>query len=265
VTKISAIENLKRVDILGVDIHPVDTRTLTAQVAAWIDARHAGNTAVCRQICTVNPEFVIDARRSPDFARVLAQADLCVADGVGILLAGRLLQTPFPERVTGSDGIYTLCAAAAQRGQRVFFLGAGPGVAKKTAEILRARYPQLQVAGWYSGSPADDEWPTIAQQLHAAAPDLLFVAYGHPRQDFWIHRHRHELPVAVAMGIGGAFDFVAGVSKRAPRVWQRLGLEWLYRLLREPWRWRRMRKLPLFALLVLKQWWSSRLSYNRKL
>jgi N-acetylglucosaminyldiphosphoundecaprenol N-acetyl-beta-D-mannosaminyltransferase len=245
---------VKRVSILGVGVDRVDTAGMAAQIDGWIRARRAAPQLPCRQICTVNPEFVMDARHTADFARVLAEADLCVADGVGILLAGRLLGKPFPERVTGSDGIYALCAYAARAGWRVFFLGAAPGVAEMTAQILSQHNPGLQVAGAYAGSPADDDWPAIALRLADARPDLLFVAYGHPRQDFWISRHRHELPAAVAMGVGGAFDFVAGVTRRAPRGWQRLGLEWLYRLLREPWRWRRMRRLPLFALLVLGAW-----------
>lgn len=242
---------MARINILGVELDPVTTGDLVDRLAAWIQARHMGADTMCRQICTVNPEFVMDARRMPDFAAVLAEADLCVADGVGILAAGRLMGTPFPERVTGSDGIYHLCEAAAERGWRVFFLGAGPGVAEKTAQMLAQRNPGLHVAGTYAGSPAPEEWPAIRIRLQTAAPDLLFVAYGHPRQDFWIHQHRAELPAAVALGVGGAFDFVAGVAQRAPASWQRLGLEWLHRLIHEPWRWRRMARLPLFAGLVM--------------
>ncbi|NJN83489.1 MAG: WecB/TagA/CpsF family glycosyltransferase [Caldilineaceae bacterium] len=174
-------------------------------------------------------------------------------DGVGILWAARLAGVHLRERVTGSDGIHRVCARAAQRGWRVFFLGAAPGVAATTAQIMRDHYPGLVVAGAYAGSPTAADWPTIHQQLSATQPHILFVAFGHPRQDFWIDLHRHELPVAVAMGVGGAFDFVAGVTTRAPGWIQQLGLEWLHRLLREPWRWRRMLKLPEFAALVLKR------------
>jgi N-acetylglucosaminyldiphosphoundecaprenol N-acetyl-beta-D-mannosaminyltransferase len=238
-----------RVNILGVEIDRVDFAQTLTQVEQWL----AGDPDPVRQICTVNPEFVMDARRDPAFAAVLRRADLCVPDGVGILWAARLLGVPLRERVTGSDGIYRLSERAALRGWRVYFLGAAPGVAERTAAILQARYPGLRVVGSYSGSPADADWPAICQRLQAAQPDLLFVAYGHPRQDFWIDRHRHELPARVAVGVGGAFDFVTGVSVRAPRWLQRLGLEWLHRLVREPWRWRRMIKLPLFLLLVLLQ------------
>ncbi|MCZ0938652.1 MAG: WecB/TagA/CpsF family glycosyltransferase [Caldilineaceae bacterium] len=207
-----------------------------------------------RQVCTVNPEFIMTARRHPAFAQVLAAADLCTPDGVGVLSAARLAGVRLNERVTGSDGIYHLCERAAAQGWRVFFLGAAPGVAERAATELARLYPGLSVAGTHAGSPADTDWPQIRQRLTAAHADLLFVAYGHPRQDIWIHQHREELPVAVALGIGGSFDFVAGISPRAPLGLRRLGLEWLYRLARQPWRWRRMAALPLFALLVLLQW-----------
>ena len=206
-----------------------------------------------RQVCTVNPEFIMTARRHPAFAQVLAAADLCTPDGIGVLWAARLAGISLNERVTGSDGIHHICQRAAAQGWRVFFLGAAPGVAERAAAELTSLYPGLPVAGTYAGSPADTDWPQISQHLTAARADLLFVAYGHPRQDLWIHQHRAELPVAVAvaLGIGGAFDFVAGITPRAPHWLRRLGLEWLYRLARQPWRWRRMAALPLFALLVL--------------
>ena len=207
-----------------------------------------------RQVCTVNPEFIMAARRHPAFGQALAAADLCTPDGVGVLWAARLSGVPLDERVTGSDAIYRLCERAALQGWRIFFLGAAPGVAERAAAELTRLYPGLPVAGTYGGSPAEADWPQIQQQLAAAQADLLFVAYGHPRQDIWIQQHREELPVAVALGVGGAFDFVAGVTQRAPLWLRRLGLEWLYRLVRQPWRWRRMATLPLFALLVLLQW-----------
>ena len=207
-----------------------------------------------RQVCTVNPEFIMAARRHPAFAQALAAADLCTPDGVGVLWAARLAGVRLDERVTGSDAIYRLCERAAAQGWRIFFLGAAPGVAERAAAELTRLYPGLRVAGTYGGSPADADWPQIRQHLAAAQADLLFVAYGHPRQDIWIQQHREELPVAVALGVGGAFDFVAGITPRAPLWLRRLGLEWLFRLARQPWRWRRMVALPLFALLVLLEW-----------
>lgn len=240
-------------NILGVTIHEVDFEQTLTQMQGWIERTQEDRVENCRQICTVNPEFVMEARRNPTFAAVLNRADLRVPDGVGILAAARLLGHPLRERVTGSDGIYRISERAALAGWRIFLLGAAPGVAEQAAAILTQRYPGLTVCGTFSGSPADAEWPDIHARLAAAQPDVLLVAYGHPKQDLWIDKHRHELPSTVSIGVGGAFDFVAGVSVRAPVWMQRLGLEWLHRLIREPWRWRRMATLPLFALLVLRQ------------
>ena len=245
--------SVQRLNLLGIKVDRVDFALTLDLIDAWVMQRRAANTAMpaCRQICTVNPEFIIDARRDPTFATVLARADLCVPDGAGVLWAARCAGQPLRERVTGSDGIYRICARAAARGWRVYLLGAAPGVAEQAAAVLAGRYPGLTVAGCYAGSPADAEWPDICARLDAAAPDILFVAYGHPRQDFWIAHHHAELPAAVAVGVGGAFDFVAGVAQRAPVWMQRRNLEWLHRLVTQPWRWRRMLKLPVFAGLVL--------------
>jgi N-acetylglucosaminyldiphosphoundecaprenol N-acetyl-beta-D-mannosaminyltransferase len=243
----------QRLNILGVAIDRVDFALTLDLIDAWVMQRRAARGAAphCRQICTVNPEFIIDARHDPDFAAVLARADLCVPDGAGVLWAARRAGQPLRERVTGSDGIYRICERAAARGWRVYLLGAAPGVAERAAAALVSHYPNLMVAGCYAGSPADEEWPQIWAKLGAAAPDILFVAYGHPRQDFWIDHHRAELPAAVAIGVGGAIDFAAGVAQRAPLWMQRLSLEWLHRLVTQPWRWRRMLKLPVFVGLVL--------------
>lgn len=241
------------VDILGVAVHRIDMAGMLAQIDAWIESARRGEAAGCRQICTVNPEFIMDAQTDPAFAAALRRADLRVPDGVGVLWAAQRRGVRLVERVTGSDGIYRISQAAAQSGWTLFLLGAAPGVAARTAQLLCSRYPGLVVVGSYAGSPDDALWPAICAQLNAACPDILLIAYGHPRQDLWIDRHRHELPVGVAMGVGGAFDFVAGVTPRAPRFLQRLGLEWLFRLVRQPWRWRRMSKLPWFVLQILRQ------------
>lgn len=259
-----AVPEIPTVMILGVRVHCVDFQQTLALISHWIGVWRKENGAPSRhirafphQICTLNPEFVMDARRDPAFGQVLASADLCVADGIGVLWAARLAGVHLQERVTGSDGIYRLCERAALEGWRVFLLGAGPGIADQAAQELMTLYPGLPIVDTFGGSPAEADWPHIRQQLYAAQPDLLFVAYGHPQQDFWIHQHRHELPVAVAVGVGGAFDFVAGITQRAPLWIQRLGLEWLDRLIRQPWRWRRMAVLPLFALLVVMEWFTT--------
>ncbi len=204
------------------------------------------------QIATTNPEFVMTAQKDADFQLVLQQCDLCIADGVGLLMASRWLGSPLPERVPGSELVYNLAQLAAQEGWRLFLLGAAPGVAAEAAAIFQTRYPQLQIAGTHAGSPDPAENDEIVTMITGSQADLLFVAYGAPKQDKWIFRNHESLPtVKVALGVGGSLDFVTGKSKRAPRWIQNLGLEWLHRLLKEPWRWRRMMALPRFALKVL--------------
>lgn len=250
-----AHKEVAKVSILNVDVDCVNFNETLQQIQAWIEApplRAASSLECTRQICTVNPEFIVDAWRNTEFADVLSQADLCVADGIGILFAARLFGVSIGERVTGSDGIYRISERAAVRGWRVFLLGAAPGVADEAASVLRQNYPELAVVGTYSSSPSDEDWPLIRERLAEARADILFVAFGHPRQDLWIAAHNDELNAKVAIGVGGAFDFVAGVRPRAPRWMRRVGLEWLYRLLRQPSRAGRMIKLPVFVGLVLR-------------
>ncbi|MBZ0279839.1 MAG: WecB/TagA/CpsF family glycosyltransferase [Anaerolineae bacterium] len=191
------------------------------------------------------------ARHDINFRNILKRANLCVPDGVGLLWAAKYQGTPLPERVTGSDGVPLIAARAAEKGWRLFLLGAAPGVAEKAADVLRARHPALQIVGVYSGSPAPEEEDAIVERINASGADILFVAYGAPEQDKWIARNTPRLRVKMAMGVGGAFDFIAGIIPRAPLWMQRLGLEWLFRLYLQPWRIRRMMRLPRFVIAVL--------------
>ncbi|MDX1662694.1 MAG: WecB/TagA/CpsF family glycosyltransferase, partial [Candidatus Promineifilaceae bacterium] len=179
--------------------------------------------------------------------------DLSLEDGVGIHYEARWLGNPLPERDAGSEQIFLLAADAAREGWRIFLLGAAPGVAEETAAILCAAYPGLRIAGTYAGSPAPEQNEAIVERINRSRADLLFVAYGVPQEEKWIDRNRSRLEtVRVAIGVGGAFDFVAGRTVRAPEWVQRVGLEWAHRLLRQPWRWRRMLALPHFTLRVLR-------------
>jgi len=205
-----------------------------------------------RQICTVNPEFVMQAQQNGAFRKVINDVALCIPDGVGLLWAARRLRHPLRERVAGSTLVVQIAERAAQSGWRLYLLGGAPGVADRAAAILQARYPGLVVAGAFPGSPAPDEENDIVERIRAARPDVLFVAFGAPAQDLWIARNQSRLQVPVAMGVGGSLDFVAGVARRAPEWVQRIGLEWLYRLIREPWRWRRQLALPRFVWHVLR-------------
>jgi N-acetylglucosaminyldiphosphoundecaprenol N-acetyl-beta-D-mannosaminyltransferase len=154
--------------------------------------------------------------------------------------------------VTGSDGVPIIAERAAEKGWKLFFLGAAPGIADTAADILRERHPGLQIVGVYSGSPAPEEEDALVEMVNNSGADILFVAYGAPQQDKWIARNLPRLQVSMAMGVGGAFDFIAGVIPRAPLWMQRFGLEWLFRLYLQPWRIRRILRIPRFMLAV---WW----------
>lgn len=205
-------------------------------------------------IVTVNPEFVMEAQHNEPFRQVLAQADLATPDGFGLMLVSRWRRTPLQTRVTGVDLVTRLTAEAAQQGWSIFLLGAAPGVAEKAATILTQSNLGLNVVGCYAGSPHSNEEPHIRMLIEQAQPNILLVAYGTPAQELWIARNRTVLPTSVMIGVGGAFDFIAGVAPRAPRWVQKIGMEWLYRLVKQPWRWQRiMTAVPLFLWSALRE------------
>jgi len=239
--------NRQRIPILGIEVDDVTMDGAAERIVAF------AASGACHHAVTVNPEFIMEARRTPPFAAVLNAADLAVPDGVGLLWAARWRHQPLRERVAGVDLVERVSAVAAQRGLRVYLLGAQPGVADAAADALTSRYPQLLIAGTFAGSPGHDEEDAILARISDARPHILFVAYGAPQQDLWIGRNRARLSAGVAIGIGGALDFISGRRRRAPRWLQRLGLEWLYRLYHEPWRWRRMLALPRFVWAVLRE------------
>ncbi len=231
--------------LLSVPVHNITTAETVARIGAFI--AEGGP----HQLCTVNPEFVMAARRDAEFMAVLCAADLCLPDGVGLLWAARVLGQPLRERVAGSDLVPLVAAEASRQGWALFLLGAAEGVAGKAAATLQTANPGLRVTGVWAGSPHPAEEESIVARIRAAHPHILFVAYGAPAQDKWIARNRARLGVPVMMGVGGALDFIAGAAVRAPRWMQRAGLEWLHRLAREPWRWKRMLALPRFVAAVL--------------
>jgi len=236
------------VTILGVRVHRL----------SWEDALRGVETLLAdgrqHQIGTVNPEFVMQAQRDHAFRALLNGLDMAWPDGIGLLWAAKWLRCPIPARVTGSDGVPRLAELAARRGWKLFLLGAAPGVAAAAAARLQERLPRLQIVGTYAGSPDVAEEEAIIRLVNEARPDILFVAYGAPAQDYWIQRNLTRLnSVRLAMGVGGSLDFIVGKQRRAPVWMRRVGLEWLYRLLREPWRWRRQLALPRFAFAVLRQ------------
>jgi N-acetylglucosaminyldiphosphoundecaprenol N-acetyl-beta-D-mannosaminyltransferase len=236
-----------QVSILGI---PVDDVTYDEALARMGEFVSDGRP---HQVVTVNPEFIMTAQDDLDFRQILRQSHLNLPDGQGLIWAAQLLGAPLRERVTGVDTVLRLAELSSQNGYSIYLLGAAEGVAAAAARQLQNRFPELRIAGTYVGSPAPDEEDQIVARIQDVDPDLLFVAYGAPRQEKWISRNLARLSVAVAIGVGGTFDFISGEANRAPTWVQRLGMEWLHRLAHQPWRWRRMLALPRFGLLVLRQ------------
>ncbi len=248
------------VDVLGVRIDNVTMGEALDRVKELFrrQATGDGRQAV---IVTPNPEMMVLARKDAEFRGILNGAALAIPDGVGMVWASRIWGTPLKERVSGTDLFVELCAEAARRDGQMFLLEGPEGLhsSEVAATALRKKYPKLHVAGTFmgDGSPAGDTATVNAVNLASEAVkrpiDLLFVAYGHGKQERWIKRNLSSLNVKVAMGVGGAFDFVAGAQKRAPKLVQRLGLEWLYRLLRQPWRIKRQLSLAPFIFAAFKE------------
>jgi len=243
---ISNIQLPTSISILGVPIHDVTTEETLTLIDQFV------RDAVPRQICTVNPEFIMLAQKDKEFKQILDRSALNLPDGIGVLWAAKRLGHPVRERVAGSDLVGLIANRAQTTGWRIFLLGAAEGVAEQAAIKLRARYPQTNIVGTVAGSPRPEDEAKIAAQIRSSGANVLLVAYGAPKQDKWIARNLEHTGVPVAMGIGGSLDFIVGTQKRAPRWMQRVGLEWLYRLIREPWRWRRQLALPKFVWAVLR-------------
>jgi len=186
------------------------------------------------QQVSINAAKLVAMREDPELRAAIERCELVNADGQSVVWASRLLGDPLPERVAGIDLMHELLALAARRGYGVYILGARDEVLETAVERLRAQFPGLRIAGYRNGYFDEGESAAIAAEIGASGAEILFVAISSPRKERWLGEHGRTLGVHFAMGVGGSIDVVAGVTRRAPRIWQRLGLEWLYRLLQEP-------------------------------
>ncbi|ARI76215.1 WecB/TagA/CpsF family glycosyltransferase [Halobacillus mangrovi] len=227
---------------LGVDVSSSTYEQLNKQI--FDDIRQNRQS----MIVAINPEKILKAQDDPDLMELLNKADYQIPDGVGVLFASRLNKGGIQNRITGIDMFLTLCEQAALYGKSVFLYGAKPGVAEQAKERLLERYPNLKVAGVLDGYIKDEAY--IKQTINEANPDILFVALGSPAQEYWMIDNMKDLNVNIFQGVGGSFDVISGRIKRAPAPVQKVGLEWLYRLVLEPWRFKRQSKLPGFLYKV---------------
>ncbi|MBI1299431.1 WecB/TagA/CpsF family glycosyltransferase [bacterium] len=234
------------ITILDVLIHNLTYAETFARIEKMI------HTGAPHQVATVNPEFLVVARQDPSFRGVLQAADLVLADGVGLHLGAWLQGKRFVSRVAGSQLVYRLSPLAAQKGWRLFFLGAGPGVAEEAAQRLRDHYPHIDITV-NAADPTEAGTAAALDHIRSTRPDILLVAYGAPQQDLWIAHNKEKAAVPVMIGIGGTLDVIAGRTPRPPQWLHDIGLEWLYRLWKQPWRWRRQLRLPVFVGLVIAE------------
>lgn len=241
------METKEKANILGAHVDIVNAKQTLQRI------KKLSKMGEPAHIITLNAEIVYQAQENPELLNIINGADLVTPDGIGIVWAGRKLGYPIMERVTGIDLLYQLCAEAVQQKWRIYFLGAAPGVVEAAAKQLTLAYPGLQICGWHDGYFSDQEVNGVIHDIKQLKPDLLFVALGAPKQEFWIKQYKGELNVPISIGVGGSFDVVAGIKERAPQWMIKANLEWLYRLITEPSRFQRQLALPKFAMLVLKQ------------
>lgn len=234
---------METVNILGVHVNKYTMAEAVNKAASLIE------TEELSMIFTPNSEIILYASNNPEFAEVLNKGDMVIPDGIGVVYGAKILKNPIKERVAGYDLVCNLLPIMAEKGQSVYLLGAKPGVAEKAAETLLSKHPGLVIAGTHDGYFKDDE--EVIADINKCAPDFLMVCLGFPKQENWIYNNREKLNVKLAIGAGGCLDVFAGTVQRAPEFYCEHGVEWLYRLVKQPTRFVRMLALPKFGLKVL--------------
>ncbi len=234
----------KRLNILGVG---VDTCTMEEATNFLVASTHGDSLT---SVYTPNSEIILHAYKNPDYCKILNRGSLITADGIGVVYASKILKRPLPERVSGFDLANELLKKSAPLGKTLYLFGGKPGVAEKAAEKICELYPGINIVGISDGYFDAEKEKEIIADINKKNPDILFVCLGFPKQECWIDAHS-DLNTKVAMGIGGSLDVFAGEVKRAPELFQKCGLEWFYRLIKQPSRFIRMLALPKFGLTVL--------------
>jgi N-acetylglucosaminyldiphosphoundecaprenol N-acetyl-beta-D-mannosaminyltransferase len=230
--------------ILGCRLDAIDTGAATDAILTFARERRGA------QIVTLGTEMVVYAQRDAKYRDVVNACALSLCDTIGLLAVARSRGADLHDRVTGVELVDRLCARAAKESLSVYLFGGAPGVAETAACVLQERYPGLQIAGTRNGFFAPEESPQIAESIRVSGAHVLFAGLGFPKQEFWLHDYLLQTGCGAGIGVGGSFDVISGKVERAPERWRKLGLEWLYRLLKEPHRWRRQLALPQFVLLV---------------
>ncbi len=240
---------MSRIDLLGCPVDCLNFEDTVAYIERCIRERKP-----CQHV-VLNVAKLVEARRNPDLYRIISNCDIINADGMPLVWASRLLKKPLKHRVTGIDLFYKLVKISAARGYRPFFFGAREKVVAKTVSVFKEMYPNLEIAGFRNGYFNENEESEIANMIRKSRADILFVGFSSPMKERFLNRWMPVMQVPFCMGVGGSFDIVAGVTRRAPQWMQKSGMEWLYRFLQEP---RRMWKRycitnSTFIWLVIKE------------
>ena len=236
------------IEAFGVRISPVSMTEAIDKIDGFIQSKTP------HHVVTSDANAILRAQEDLEYADIIRRAALITPDGYGVMWGARLLNLPIYERVTGVDMVTGICERAAQKGYSIYILGAAPGIASTAAEKLAERFPGLRVAGTQHGFFKPEEEDAVVRTINEARPDVLFVAFGIPKQEKFIAKHFEALGVPVSLGVGGSFDVYSEKLKRAPEYVQRSGMEWLYRVWQEPWRWKRMSYVPRFMVFALRAW-----------
>ncbi|MBR4173562.1 MAG: WecB/TagA/CpsF family glycosyltransferase [Clostridia bacterium] len=236
---------MEKVNVLGVQIDSVTIESATDRICEMLKGREKN------AVFTPNSEIIYMAYKDTDFCDMLNSAQMLTADGIGVVYASKILGCPVPERAGGYDIACRVIERISESGERLYLFGGRKGIAETAAENLTKKYPFLNIVGTRDGYFSPEENDAIVADINNSGADLLFVCLGAPTQEKWIYNNREKLNCKVMMGIGGSLDVFAGAAERAPEKWQKLGLEWLYRLIKEPKRFWRMLALPKFAFTVL--------------
>lgn len=237
---------IETTSILGVGVHRLSMAKFLEEIEGLIKSEGQ------HMVITADSSMIYDAQHDAELRDIIARADLVTPDSSGVTWAGQRLGRPFPEKVSGVDIVDRVCALSALKGYSIYFLGAGHGVAEMAAEKLRLKHPGCNIVGARHGFfPAESD-AVVAEEIGQLKPDVLFVAMGIPRQEKFIDKNRALHQAKVGIGIGGSFDVYAGKAKRAPVVIQKMRLEWLWRLMLNPSKYKKTMKLPKFMMAVLR-------------
>jgi N-acetylglucosaminyldiphosphoundecaprenol N-acetyl-beta-D-mannosaminyltransferase len=244
----------EKVTLFGIPIDNLNMAEVLDRIESMI-----GDGEIHQHV-VVNVDKIVKMESNPDLRQTVLDCDLITVDGQPVIWVSRLLKCPIKERVTGVDLFDALMARCAERGLRPYLLGARQEIVAKTVDVLKTKYPKLQLAGWRNGYWAADEEASIVREIMRAKPAVLCMAVGSPKQELFLGKWKQEMHVPFVMGVGGSFDVTAGVLRRAPRWMQRLGVEWLFRLAQEPRRlWRRyLNEDMAFFRLVWREWRAKR-------